>query len=506
KAAGAIIEPSVKQGDAYITKVTFKQVAKKGYDLEIAAITTKKFSLQSYYYTAEDPRQRAMQIFRFFPSWVKEVFPKEIIGEREVPELAGGNWEKGKKLFFGQALCSNCHTYNGKGQTIGPDLSNLIHRDYASVLRDIHEPSASINPDYVAYTVTLKNKTTYLGVISYKKDSISIRDAAGTRTTIALKNVTETKPYNGSIMPAGLDAMLGPQKMKDLLTYLLTNIPTAKIEHVFVPQIRTPAEVSDVLRNFEASDKPAVAIKARPKKMPVLPVVKPFRILWVSGPKDHGPDEHDYPLQQQRMAKLLMLAENVTVTKANAWPTQQQFDNADVVVFYWNYQKFTEENGKQLDAFQQRGGGLVYLHYAVDATENPVALANRIGLAWKGGQSKFRHGKLDLQFTPAAATNPITRGFKAPLVLEDESSWVLTPGSRKFDILSTSLEDDAAQPMVWTSTEGRGRVFVSIMGHYNWTFDDPLFRIMLFRGIAWTGYQPLNRFNDVVTMGARMSK
>ncbi|RCH56057.1 hypothetical protein DJ568_04735 [Mucilaginibacter hurinus] len=507
-AAGGTVSSPVKQGDGYETRVTFKAVEKKGYDLEVAANTTRKFTMEVHYFTNEDSRPRALQIFRFFAPWAKDIFPKEPSGEREIPELAGGNWERGKKLFFGQALCSNCHTYNGKGQTIGPDLSNSKHRDYASVLRDIHEPNASINPDYVAHTVTLKNKKTYLGVLSYTKDSLSIRDAAGVRTTVALKSVAETKPYNGSIMPTGLDAMLGPQKMKDLMTFLLTNIGPAKIEHVFVPQIRSPSEVQDVLRNFSQADnlsaKPKVAPKKSPaKRLGVQP--KPFRILWVSGPKDHGPDEHDYPLQQQRMAKILMLMDNVVVTKVSKWPTQEQLNNADVAVFYWNYQQFNEDNSKQLEAFQQRGGGLVYLHYGVDATQNPVALANRIGLAWKGGQSKFRHGRLDLQFTPAAAAHPVTRGFKKPLVLEDESYWVLTPGSRKIDILATSMEDKEPQPMVWTSTEGNGRVFVSIMGHYNWTFDDPLFRVLLFRGLLWAGHQPLDRFNDVVTIGTRMT-
>ena len=35
-----------------------------------------------------------------------------------------------------------------------PRPLNLVHRDYASVLRDIHTERA-INPDYVAYTVAL---------------------------------------------------------------------------------------------------------------------------------------------------------------------------------------------------------------------------------------------------------------------------------------------------------------------------------------------------------------
>jgi len=46
---------------------------------------------------------------------------------------------------------------------------------------------------------------------------------------------------------------------------------------------------------------------------------------------------------------------------------------------------------------------------------------------------------------------------------------------------------------MWTTEKGQGRVFVSIRGHYCWTFDDPLFRILLLRGIAWTAKEPVDR-------------
>jgi type 1 glutamine amidotransferase len=39
--------------------------------------------------------------------------------------------------------------------------------------------------------------------------------------------------------------------------------------------------------------------------------------------------------------------------------------------------------------------------------------------------------------------------------------------------------------MIWTLRKGRGRVFASIPGHYTWTFDDPLFRLLALRGIGW---------------------
>ena len=51
--------------------------------------------------------------------------------------------------------------------------------------------------------------------------------------------------------------------------------------------------------------------------------------------------------------------------------------------------------------------------------------------------------------------------------------------------------------MVWTFQKGKGRVFASIMGHYTWTFDDPLFRILALRGLAWAAGEPVHRFDHV---------
>ena len=73
-------------------------------------------------------------------------------------------------------------------------------------------------------------------------------------------------------------------------------------------------------------------------------------------------------------------------------------------------------------------------------------------------------------------------------------------------MLATAVEEGQPQPLFWTLEHGRGRVFVSIPGHYSWTFDDPLFRVLLLRGIAWTAHEPVDRFNDLVWPGADVAK
>lgn len=482
---------SVKKGKLYETRLSFKAVEERPYALEVSMNTTKKAPVfEVRYSTKDDSRQRALQTHRFFLPWLQDIKSQEVKPAKEIPELAGGNWSRGKKLFFGESICANCHSIGGKGKAIGPDLSNLIYRDYKSVMRDITDPSATINPDYLAHIVTLNNGKTLAGMISYKKDSMIVRDVVGNRTTVSVADVKGTKPMSMSLMPPGLDKMLGEQKMKDLMTYLLTSVQPADIKYPFLPPMKNASEVNAVLRVNQAE------VEAN-KSYSLL------KVLWVSGPKDHGPDEHDYPLQQKRWSRILSLADSVEVTETNGWPTSDQFKDADVIVFYWNYPGFTEENGKQLDAFLQRGGGLVYLHYAVDATAHPQSLANRIGLAWKGGASKFRHGHVALDFKNKK--HPITQGFDH-VAFHDESYWELVKGNKEINVLATANEDGSPQPILWTTTEGKGRIFVSILGHYNWTFDDPLFRILLLRGIAWAGNEPTHRMEGIATMGARVSK
>jgi type 1 glutamine amidotransferase len=71
-------------------------------------------------------------------------------------------------------------------------------------------------------------------------------------------------------------------------------------------------------------------------------------------------------------------------------------------------------------------------------------------------------------------------------------------------VIGRGVEDGQPWPQLWVGEPGRGRVFVSIPGHYAWTFDDPLFRLLVLRGIAWSARQPVDRLNELVWPGARV--
>ena len=251
------------------------------------------------------------------------------------------------------------------------------------------------------------------------------------------------------------------------------------------PAARTQTEVAALL----AGAKPLAELAA------------PVRIVLVAGPKDHGRGEHDYPAWQKVWSRLLATTANTQVDTAWEFPTAKQIEAADVLVFYqrgeWN-----DDRAAAIDPFLARGGGLVYLHWAVDGRGQEAAMAQRIGLAALGGKIRYRHGELKVDFSPAK-DHPIARNLSQAQWV-DESYWALTGNPAELTVLGEAVEDGAAQPQFWTVERGRGRVFVSIPGHYMWTFDDPLFRTLIFRGIAWAGRRDVDRFNELVTMDARV--
>lgn len=439
--------------------------------------------------TAEDSRARPLPLRRFFLTWSETA--TESLGREALvfhyPELDGGSWARGRKVFFSEeAACSKCHSVHGRGGNLAPDLSNLIHRDYTSVLRDIEKPSFAINPDHLAYVIALKDGRVLTGVMHSVNGRLQIGDTKGNITEIVQADIDQIAASPVSVMPEGLPKLLGPERLRDLLTYLLTRAPGMPDYGAGdPPPPRTRQEVNDVLAGAPNPPQPT----------------RPITVVLVSGRKDHGPGEHDYPAWQKAWSELFGIADRTRVETADTWPSSDQLATADVLVFY-QQGTWTPERAADMDRFLQRGGGAVYIHYAVDGGPDAPGFAQRIGLAWQGARSKFRHGPLELGFE-TGSQHPIGRNFTS-LQLHDESYWQLVGRPDEVTLIAQADEDGAPQPLFWTLEPANGRVVVSIPGHYSWTFDDPLFRVLLLRSIAWAAQEPVDRFNDLILPGARI--
>jgi type 1 glutamine amidotransferase len=267
----------------------------------------------------------------------------------------------------------------------------------------------------------------------------------------------------------------------------LVPVPESLLEDM--PPPRTRAEVEAVLQGADE--------KAE---------TRPIHVVLVAGKKDHGPGEHDYPAWQKAWAKLLARAEKTRVTAAWEKPSPEDFKSADVMVLF-KHTAWPKELNQDFDGYFARGGGVVIVHFAVDAGDNPQGVEERIGPFWGGG-AKYRHGTVDLSFD-AGAKHPIVRGFAGKTVrFHDETYWRLTGDASRIEVLASAEEKGEPKPipLLWSRETGKGRVHANILGHYNWTFNDPLFRILLLRAIAWTAKEPVDRFNRLATVGVRLKE
>ena len=274
--------------------------------------------------------------------------------------------------------------------------------------------------------------------------------------------------------------------------------------------------------------------------------------------KDHGLNEHDYPLWQKRWKRLLggavgsqdttqinlfgpanklsrkerkQRADNVTVSTAWDWPTKEQFQNTDLIVAF-SVIKWNNEYVGDLEKFLNNGGGFVTIHMSCvvpDGAGVEEEVAELIGLDWNWKFSRWRHGPMNLDIQ--SKNHPIILGLPQKIFFYDEAYWPLHGDINKVTVIGTSKEtigeikikDDQGkfkfdeisaiqhkwpkeptkdEPMFWTHEYGKGRAYGCILGHYTWTFDDPYFRLLLLRGMAWAAGESPYRFDPLVLTGA----
>ncbi len=182
--------------------------------------------------TADPDRQRAFPLRRFLVPWAVPVSSDRAIGPHERPEISGGNWQEGRRLFFGtQLACATCHSIRGEGSVVGPDLSNLVQRDYRSVRQDIEFPNAAINPDHVASVLELADDDPLTAIVQSEQDGVlHVVTAGGTVQQVPRSRVRLVSPASLSLMPEGLWSALTPAEQRDLMTFLLTPPPPTDSE------------------------------------------------------------------------------------------------------------------------------------------------------------------------------------------------------------------------------------------------------------------------------------
>lgn len=142
------------------------------------------------------------------------------LNKRFTPEiLAQANLLVGQKLF--QTHCATCHKLQGRGGTLGPDLTGSGRTDLNYLLTHIIDPNALVSANHHLTTVTLKDGRSLTGIIDRKTKKVLTLRILEREEAIATENISKLTTAKISIMPEGILENLKPNQQRDLLGYLM---------------------------------------------------------------------------------------------------------------------------------------------------------------------------------------------------------------------------------------------------------------------------------------------
>ncbi len=120
---------------------------------------------------------------------IKQLFQNDAVADRTAivarfePALKRpGDHDRGAAIFEKQ--CLTCHSVQGRGQRVGPDLSGVGARPKETLLVDLFDPSRQVTPDFVAYTLVTRQGQVFTGLLASETASgVTLRRAEVRKTS-----------------------------------------------------------------------------------------------------------------------------------------------------------------------------------------------------------------------------------------------------------------------------------------------------------------------------------
>lgn len=191
-----------------------------------------------------------------------------------------------------------------------------------------------------------------------------------------------------------------------------------------------------------------------------------------------GGPVHDNPELYAMMKKALEDTGRyeVTVTDNRDLFVPDRIKAFDVVLIYTTSGSLSAEQEKGLVEFVQNGKAVVGIHSATDSFHNSDAY-------WKMMCGSFiGHGRDTFTVRITGKSHPIVRDMK-DFKIEDETyrhKW--HPDSKPIVLMRREFD---GEPASWVQYYGKGRVFVTGLGHGVEAWSNPAFQEMMIRAMDW---------------------
>lgn len=247
------------------------------------------------------------------------------------------------------------------------------------------------------------------------------------------------------------------------------------------------------------------------------PKTPPYKALIVDGQNNHN-WKATTPILKKHLEDTGLFTVDVATSPAKGQDMSSfnpVFAAFDVVVSNYNGDAWPEETQQALVQFVRGGGGFVVVHAANNSFPQWKEYNEMIGLGGWGGRSeksgpyvRFKENKVVLDSTPGAGghhgkqhpfqvivrdgEHPITAGLpKAWMHAQDELYDRLRGPAADLDVLATAYSAPGTggtgehEPMLFTISYGKGRVFHTTLGHSPEAMQCVGFIVTFDRGTEW---------------------
>jgi putative heme-binding domain-containing protein len=129
--------------------------------------------------------------------------------------------ETGRTVFVRN--CSSCHSVNGEGGNIGPQLDGVGKWGATALIEKILDPNRNVSESFRNYTIKLKDGKLLSGLYRREEGALVVyADISGKEFTVPKKDIAERTPSKYSLMPDQFGSTISPTDFNALVAYLLT--------------------------------------------------------------------------------------------------------------------------------------------------------------------------------------------------------------------------------------------------------------------------------------------
>jgi putative heme-binding domain-containing protein len=139
---------------------------------------------------------------------------------RQVKEA--GDARKGQAIYAANPSCASCHTINGKGGNVGPNLSAIGKGlSVREIISEVLWPNQNVKEGYNRVAVETKTGELIQGIKIFENaEEIQIETTDSKKPKVVSKKGIVNKTETGSLMPSGLMDNYSEDELRDLLRYL----------------------------------------------------------------------------------------------------------------------------------------------------------------------------------------------------------------------------------------------------------------------------------------------